>query len=667
MPRYQLTDPQGKTATIEADRPPTDVEMKEIFSQLPKYKAEPEKTTLQKVVPYARPLLEAGGMAAAGILGTGAGPVGTVVGAGLGYAAGHQAANALEEYAGVKRPSTLGEAAKETVMQDIPSGMSMEMGGQIAGKFVGTVIDKITGHISPMKILSNMYQKASKTPFAKEGKTITEETGIDLTPAQETGSKMLNLAENTARKAGITSDQVHANDVVQANQAIKRINTLMDKISPSGVSKESLGTEIQWTTQNAINAVKKVRDAAADVDYGAVRMLAGEKPVIPTTAMKKELEAIVDEYDIPGGERIASQAKQMLAKFDEMVTTTSKGGKSFDKMTVDKAMKMRSVYSKASAGTGDIFTDIDKAQSRMLAARMLGAIEKDFDAAPTVIKGVDEKVGDALKLANMHYKAYSQHIDAVQNSVLGKLLGKNTFDPLTGQTINSIAPEKIADSLLNLHPSGLRVAKQILQGDSPITWNAIKRYSVEQALKKGMNIAPSTGMNPVPLSTSKFITALPEKENLEIMFGKKEMQEIESLQKALVRMGDRSAANTSNTALVSDFLSWLTPKGMVKGAAKAMGLKTIANAMTTPGGRQALRDIAKKETNPAALNAAVKALTINYGAAVKALIINYGDTQPKEEVPDTAQHDRQKGETLKSWALRLHGSLTKDKNAEPEK
>jgi hypothetical protein len=560
------------------------------------------------IAPYARPVLEAGGVVGGGVLGSAGGPLGSVAGAGLGYAGGRQAANLLEEYSGTRKPPTLEQAASQAI-SDIPAGMAMEAGGQIGGKALSSGYDYITGKISPMKILSGAYQKALSTPFGQEGKALSKETGIELTPAQETGNKLLNLAENTARKSGVVADQIHAHDIVQANQAINKINKVMDKISPTGIGNDALGMEVQWSTSNAINSVKKVRDAAASADYGAVRALAGEKPVIPVDSMKKELSDIASEYDIPGGERIAAQARQMLNKLDQMTQTFSKKGDFFDRMTVDKAMKIRSIYSKAASGTGDIFTDIDKGQSRMLAARMLHAIEKDFEIAPTAIKGVDAKVLDALKTANRNYRTYSQHIDAVQNSVLGKLLGKNTYDPLSGQTINSIAPEKIVDRLINLYPSELQTAKNIIKGNSPITWNAIRRYSIEQALQKGMNIVPSAGMNPMPLSTSKFITNLPEKKALEVLFSPKEIQEINTIQKALARMGDRSISNTSNTAIVHDFLSWLTPSGMIKGAAKTVGLKTIANAMTTQSGRQALIGMIKERGEREGLSTASKAIS----------------------------------------------------------
>ena len=118
------------------------------------------------VAPYARPALELGGLTAGGIVG-GAGGLptggvasvpGAVVGAGLGYGLGRQAASALETYAGAKPPMGVGPAMVEAV-KDVPTGAAMEMGGALGGKILqkglevgGKIAKPALGRISGLGI-----------------------------------------------------------------------------------------------------------------------------------------------------------------------------------------------------------------------------------------------------------------------------------------------------------------------------------------------------------------------------------------------------------------------------------------------------------------------------------------------------------------------------------
>ncbi len=88
---------------------------------------------------FVRPALEIGGLTAGGLLGTPAGPLGTVGGAGLGYGAGKGIADLIE---GKPSPQTVGGALLGGA-RDVATGATMEMGGQVAGKAIGGAISGI--------------------------------------------------------------------------------------------------------------------------------------------------------------------------------------------------------------------------------------------------------------------------------------------------------------------------------------------------------------------------------------------------------------------------------------------------------------------------------------------------------------------------------------------
>ena len=107
----------------------------------------PSRQTIAKVV---RPTLEGLGAVGGGIVGTTAGPVGTLAGAGLGYAMGKNIADTIEgDYAAT--PVDAGKRA----LSDIGTGAALEMGGQavvpalkLAAKSTGAVVKPVLGRLS---------------------------------------------------------------------------------------------------------------------------------------------------------------------------------------------------------------------------------------------------------------------------------------------------------------------------------------------------------------------------------------------------------------------------------------------------------------------------------------------------------------------------------------
>lgn len=89
------------------------------------------------------PALEAGGAAVGGILGTAAGPVGTVAGAGLGYGAARQGLRAADIALGLEQEApTLGQQAQQAA-KDVATGAAYELGGQAIGAGAGAIAKKL--------------------------------------------------------------------------------------------------------------------------------------------------------------------------------------------------------------------------------------------------------------------------------------------------------------------------------------------------------------------------------------------------------------------------------------------------------------------------------------------------------------------------------------------
>jgi len=207
--------------------------------------------------------------------------------------------------------------------------------------------------------------------------------------------------------------------------------------------------------KSAISDIDKLRDTHAKVEYGAVKQLAQNQPVIQYGSTVSALDKIIAETkDIPSGEsrKIFNQASEMR----DQLTLNNKPRT----YGVDAAMQTRRTWGAAARGTGNVFTDVDPNLSRQFAARLFGAINDDFKAASTT----GTPIAQALAKANKTYGDFSRSIDQVRKSSLANLVGQDTVDAaFSGHVASTKAPEKMAESFLQLQPSQARTVTSILQ------------------------------------------------------------------------------------------------------------------------------------------------------------------------------------------------------------
>jgi hypothetical protein len=146
MPTYRATDPSsGRTVKLTGDSPPTEQELEQVFSSIggavPRGTSTPN--IFDKIVGMAKNLAptaaETTGMLAGGAYGASTGPLGALLGAGLGYAGARQGVSAIKGFTGSAPQTTLPQAAKQAAL-DTATGASMEAGGQVAGKGLSALV-----------------------------------------------------------------------------------------------------------------------------------------------------------------------------------------------------------------------------------------------------------------------------------------------------------------------------------------------------------------------------------------------------------------------------------------------------------------------------------------------------------------------------------------------
>lgn len=123
----------------------------------------------QTVANYARPALQAVGTVGGGILGTAAEPgAGTLLGAGLGYAIGNNAANMIEG-----KKSTFVQSAKES-LNDFMTGAEMEVGGQLTGKLIESGLARLARSQSVNNLIRKGIEKGVR-PGVENNRTAPQQ------------------------------------------------------------------------------------------------------------------------------------------------------------------------------------------------------------------------------------------------------------------------------------------------------------------------------------------------------------------------------------------------------------------------------------------------------------------------------------------------------------
>jgi len=510
----------------------------------------------------------------------------------------------------------------------VGGGVGGEIGRQIGGtpgQIAGTVLGGGLGG------MAGAERGIPKPP--SEAARASQASGIPLTLGQETGSKSLVFSENRLRELFPSAGTAHADELKQVEAGVNRINQLADQISaPQGVPGEALATNIgeklRQAYKNTVDKIDSLRETTANRDYGEVRKLAGSNPVIGYKNTMATLDKIIAENaNVPSADarKVAKQAQEIK----DALTTTTPGAPASSILgpsgkplipaapsvtgtathTIDDAMKTRSAWGKAARRTGNIFSDIDPNANQVLAKRLFGAINKDFEDASTA----KTPIAQALKAANQNYAKASQSLTFVEKSALGKLLGEDVADAaFTGVQGSTKAPEAIARRYLNMDPSQAKAVTAILQLHSPEVLQDAKAFVLRNGLEQARNDAPGAP----PISFAKFRKEMDKvvPKLSQMGFSDRDIKDIKDVTDTMARAGDKTGANPSKTTGAAHMLS--IPALAVThplGAVAAVVTPYVASkALLTQQGRDLLR-AAYNSTNGKAQAAAVGALRAQYG------------------------------------------------------
>lgn len=384
-------------------------------------------------------------------------------------------------------------------------------GGQALAHGGGAALRAI---FNPSRFVTQRLQNLEARPEALRGAQLERQTGVPLTPGQRTQSKSLLTIEGMLRRHPGTADIVESREAHQLNQALSAFDRNLDTLTKRDVSPEGIGNAVRHGFGRVVDKAVDIRSKQGRADFGRVEILLAQLPpatpverevaartasqaleragmeagrrtfqslrnpspsrnIIPTEESLNEVNRLISEFSIPGAtpEVIRGVVKELNAV--KGVLSGAEG----NAIPPRTAQQLLQLWGSAAQGTGRIFKDIDKAQERMIASRVFGALQRDLDAAAEVAdESLSPEVAQALKAARDNWRENSAAINELKDSALSRFVGADT--------LASKDPEAIAQSLLRAKPSALRGSIEILNRADPELAQQVKKFAFEDALEK---------------------------------------------------------------------------------------------------------------------------------------------------------------------------------------
>lgn len=446
---------------------------------------------------------------------------------------------------------------------------------------------------APAAPVSQMQRIAAPSPASiRKGDQVAQATGVNFSPGQRTNSKPLIMAENVARGSIWTKNQMFLGDQKRARQLNNQIRSTARSMSSTATSPEQFATDLQTTVKKATEQVARERSAFGRQAYGAVEQAAGGAKIVQTQRTLDALAEVVDEYKNVQGADAQAVARQAEAFFNSLSGDGS--------VSAGQALRQMQAWEQAARTGSGLFEGVqNRSTAKTLAGKLARALQDDMDMAADSAGG---SVGDLLRQANAGWKSYSQRIDTMEASTLGRLVGEDFADDVAGVSFNKVSPETVWKRLDTASPTELEALKQYVHKMNPELWAQYQRLTLERARGIARTSAPSMGDRTLGIDAGAFVRnmegstgqkAVDAQKRLQVIFG--DDPRVANLLTAGRRMADVTGYNHSGTSGASEVMQIPGMLGKV-----AEGAKATAGAL---GPLYGLRTVAAKAAQPAAQRA----------------------------------------------------------------
>jgi len=442
---------------------------------------------------------------------------------------------------------------------------------------------------APYRTLMEASKRPAGGPFRGdmaeqvEMQNLKDQSGIDFTPGDLSGSGAIKQAEELARTNLFTRDRVQASDagrIGQLNTFIKEFRDSLGEAAPI----EVVAPKMQAFGREQVGKLKESRRAQANQDYGDLRRIADGQPFMDADNYRSTLMGIVEDGKgtgaSPAARSASSEAQSRLKRLD------AQGGK-LTGTDVDNLTRAEG------------FVGGDNPFNKTNADTVVqGKIRKSVEADAEHFPDVDE----ALTTAKSNYKKNSANIDEFEVNLLGQIIGKEFASDLSGLVGGTVSPEKVFKRFTSAGTSAteVRTAFAHLDRADPELANQFRASIVERARQASKVKPAAAGRATGDIDPGTFLR------NLGISGGERGLQGLERLaemfpddpdflnavRRAATVLADKSLMNTSKTetqgaarAAMAAAASIIT--GSFKGLAHLVGgagaMQYVTRRMERPG------------------------------------------------------------------------------------
>jgi hypothetical protein len=360
-------------------------------------------------------------------------------------------------------------------------------------RFLQGKIDEVLGNLRTSAAPDSPRSRSQKQALdnAEEAKRLQVEVpGLVLVPDQIMPDANVEATMRLAKKSStIQNDLRFIYD--QQPEAIKNyVYGMVDKLKESA-PQARFGKKVKdafdslmgssGTKRKPGTGLVGKRSIDARRDFERASSVGGNQPVIKSDNLAAEIDDIVAESQrrtvMPGSEEeiIGKRLDGLRLKLGISEET---GGIRVDGLpTPLTPMEMQDLLATYGEGSSGLWNDLSKAAQKRISKRLFGAAKDDLTAAIKAgVPGANE-----LRIARDNYTINSAKIKEVQDSMLGRLLGKKA----------DTQDWDIEKAFLNADPEGLETAMHMLESSNPELRQSLQAFWLEDALTKSLRGGPA--------------------------------------------------------------------------------------------------------------------------------------------------------------------------------
>jgi hypothetical protein len=412
---------------------------------------------------------------------------------------------------------------------------------------------------------------------------------MDFLPGEATGSQTLLRMESMARQSPFASDVMKKAQNREFKLAEDALDRVVSNISPQQLGVAGTGSRIKLVFDNAVDKAFDTRRTIAGGAFQVIDDATKSKKLIETPNALQAIDEIIRDNDVPGGgdatAKLVNQLKGMRNEFSDQAQL---GGVDASKKSANEMQRLLQIWGKGASGRSRPLEDIDAGQQRMISSKLFGALNRDLDeTAAFAGLSPDGDVAQAIRTAREQWKTYSQDINRLNESTLGRMFGT------TERT-----PEYIANSISKMEPSVIKETFDLLKTLDPEISSQTKRMMIEQAAEQAGKItsraAPRRQVQSTDIaeefSPDKMLTSL-QKSNVWEVLEPTEKQQMLHIFRGMERLQKQGGG--SQTAPLQQ--AWSVVKSIMTGGigaagdlATAGGVNRFAKTISDPVKRKAL-------------------------------------------------------------------------------